>query len=137
MTHLMTAHAALPAAADAAGRTALMHAAAGGALQSVRLLLSLPSLPRAPPPPAPAPGPDQAATTPPPGPDGDLLHQTDLAGYGPLHHACLGGSVECVQALRDRGLALSAADPGSLVLLRLAARAGHAGVVDWMLREGV
>ncbi|GLC41437.1 hypothetical protein PLESTB_001011600 [Pleodorina starrii] len=111
MSYLLQNHGASAARADSLGRTALMHAAAAGAVQAVQLLLSL---------------------------DPPLeLTQTDHQGYGPLHHACLGGSVEVVEALSQRGLALSPTDPGSLALLRLACKCGHEAVVDWMLRAGV
>ncbi|GIL43783.1 hypothetical protein Vafri_1401 [Volvox africanus] len=111
MSYMLQNHGASAARADSLGRTALMHAAASGAVQAVQLLLSL---------------------------DPPLeLSQADHQGYGPLHHACLGGNVEVVEALTQRGLILSAADPASLTLLRLACRSGHAAVVDWMLRSGI
>ncbi|EFJ42784.1 hypothetical protein VOLCADRAFT_97209 [Volvox carteri f. nagariensis] len=107
MSYLLQNHGVSAARADSLGRTALMHAAAAGAVQAVQLLLSLqPSL---------------------------ELTQTDHQGYGPLHHACLGGSLEVVEALSQRGVALAARDPASLVLLRLSCRSGHGALVDWML----
>ncbi|KXZ50258.1 hypothetical protein GPECTOR_17g896 [Gonium pectorale] len=111
MTYLLQSHDASPARQDGAGRTALMHAAAAGAVQAVQLLLSL------------DPQPD--------------LTVADAAGRGPLHHACLGGAAEVLELLSSRGMSLSPSDPISLELLRLAARAGHAGVVDWMLTAGI
>ena len=42
-----------------------------------------------------------------------------------------------MQELTKHGLAITPDDPNSLALLRLAARAGHAGVVRWMLGSGV
>ncbi|GIL81867.1 hypothetical protein Vretimale_1448 [Volvox reticuliferus] len=111
MSYMLQTQGASAARADSLGRTALMHAAAAGAVQAVQLLLSL---------------------------DPPLeLSQADHQGYGPLHHACLGGSVEVIEALTQRGLVLSAADPLSLALLKLACRSGHAAVVDWMLRSGI
>ncbi|KAG2436211.1 hypothetical protein HXX76_006523 [Chlamydomonas incerta] len=112
LIHTCGAH---PARADAQGRNALMHAAGCGSLQAVQLLLGL--------------GPQ---LTPPLD-----LGAADAAGYGALHHACLGGSVEVVEELTKHGLAITPDDPNTLALLRLAARAGHAGVVRWMLGAGV
>ncbi|PNW87196.1 hypothetical protein CHLRE_02g112800v5 [Chlamydomonas reinhardtii] len=112
LIHTCGAH---PARADAQGRNALMHAAGCGSLQAVQLLLGL--------------GPQ---LTPP-----LELGAADVHGYGALHHACLGGSVEVVEELTKHGLAITPDDPNSLALLRLAARAGHAGVVRWMLGSGV
>ncbi|KAG2452840.1 hypothetical protein HYH02_002186 [Chlamydomonas schloesseri] len=112
LIHTCGAH---PGRADAQGRNALMHAAGCGSLQAVQLLLGLGS-----------------QLTPPLD-----LGAADGRGYGALHHACLGGSVEVVEELTKHGLAITPDDPNSLALLRLAARAGHGGVVRWMLGCGV
>lgn len=106
LIHTCGAH---PARADAQGRNALMHAAGCGSLQAVQLLLGL--------------GPQ---LTPP-----LELGAADVHGYGALHHACLGGSVEVVEVRRASGAGRGAwgvglGEPGCSML-----------VLAWVIDRGV
>jgi ankyrin repeat protein len=101
---------------DEHGASAITHAATGGAAQTLTFLLQA----------------TQSVNT-------NLATQSDAQGMTPLHHACLSGSIDCVTALISCGVVTAdwTCDPVLLTqLLSLAARAGQAQMLSWLLAKG-